>query len=243
MHASIFLIALLALSSCGKKEDKKPDYGIHFSKLQEASRNTIKVGTVIYSRTSGKEISINEYTAKAFGDRVSRKEKSIVLKIDGDDIYTYEEVEDLESRRSIQKVVLSKLSDDELMKNLVDLKADVSSDENFFRASLAKDHSFTEDGVGLFYTQSLEFSIDLRAICNTKMVQRSSNIRGYVLQDYYNVEDLILESTSSCDTSPEALMTKEELKKIYLERVQFCDDRDPNEPHCESLMDMRYLLD
>lgn len=243
MHASIFLIALLALSSCGKKEDKKPDYGVHFSKLQEASRNTMKVGTIIYSRSSGEEISINEYTAKAFGDRVSTKEKSIVLKIDGDDIYTFEEVEDLEARKSNKKVVLSKLNDDELMKNLVDLKADVSSDENFFRASLVKDHSFTEDGVGLFYTQSLEFSIDLRAICNTKMVQRAGNIRGYVLQDYYNVEDLILESTSSCDTSPEALMTKEELKKLSLGGVEFCDERNPNEVSCEAPKDMRYLLD
>lgn len=236
-------MSLLVLFSCGKKEEKKTDYSAHFSKLKEASRETLKVGTVIFSRTTGEEISVNEYTAKAFGDRVSRKEKSIVLKIDGDDIYTYDVIDDLETRQSNTKVVLSKLNDEELMKSLADAKANVSSDENFFRASLVRDFSKTVDGVGLFFTHSLEFSIDLRAICNTKMVQRSSNIRGYVYEDHYDVEDLILESTSSCDTSPEALMTKEELKKLSLGGVEFCDERNPDEVSCEAPKDMRHLVD
>lgn len=243
MKTSICLLAILTLSACGKDSDKKPDYGVHFEKLQEASRSTLKVGTIILGRTSGEELSLNEYTGKVAGSRVSKKEKSIVLKIDGNDLYTFEETQDLERRTSNKKVVLSKLNDEAFFKLLQDRRAQVSSDENFFRASLDQATSYSENGVGLSYNQRVDLTVDLRAICNTALTERLSSIRGNVLEDYYTVEDLILESTTSCDTSDGALMTIEELRKLPLAGAEFCDERDSEEVKCEAPKDMRYLLD
>lgn len=244
MHPSLLLIALLALGACGKKETKKkPNYGVHFAKLEEASRVSMKVGTVALGRISGSTIGVNEYTARAVADSKSIKTKSIILKIEGDEYYSLDVNEDLIERKTERKVVLQKMFDQDMMKSLEEEGAEVSSDENFFRAKLAKVHADNQASAGLSVTQILNISIDLRATCNASMLQTITNIHGYVMGENYTLPDMHLDATSSCDTSPEALLSQEELRKLDLSNITFCDDRGEKEDCSAGRKNMRYLVD
>lgn len=241
MKALLPVILLATLVSCGEKaESKKPDYGMFASKLEEAERAALKPGVVRLTKESGNTLGVNDYTGRMIHTAVKKSMKEIVLKVDGDNYYTYVESTEGDYNHLKKRVEIHSFSQQTLAQLLKEKGAQVSDDSVNLRASYSERIDKEGEYGAVYGLFTVDLSINQGNLCEGYLRQTFSELRGHREGEWYNLPNAVEDNIMTCGKR----LTNNELKAIKLDIIQVCDERTDEYREwekCKDNQDMRHL--
>lgn len=247
MKKIIPLLFLTTLVSCGKKSSNKNEL---LGRFENALRSQ-QAGTVIQSITTGTEYRLDtkapDYKWQAVKKDIADTGREIILKVDGDHYYSYENHFE-GSGGSVTKMSIS------LMVNLANenlKKMNYTIDGKYIRSTQTEkaDDDFDGDevsnGEGTVLASIKGGEITTTSVTNMENMMCESRLTETLSGQIFTADGVskTLEtvSTERVTTCPEPL-TKEELQAIDLSAVYYCDFTTMDVKCDEEAKDMSDLL-
>lgn len=227
---------LATLVACnGGDGSSKPNFEKSIQKYE--STLIVERGTVSNVITSGSELSIDLSEVKLSTNPINKKEKSIIIKVDGDDVYTYSEETDLLNNETTRKVTLEIMNPQkELLEVLNKKMGSIVGDNLVMKGSDSSNSEMSESiEIGTRYTFNAVVNL-LKPMCegNSQVVSKASLFENGKLKNSVSASQ---NEVSTCGTK----LTDSQIKKIDLTDVEFCDESNEEESNCESNKDMSHL--
>lgn len=230
------LLILSSLVSCGGKSGGgKSSNEVYQEALKNQTRGAVKTEVTDQSYYSLEQNADGKVTATA--KKWSSTERSIILKIDGDLLYTYEE-------RTSDNTVSKKVTLESISSSENDLKEGLASgmmklDGNYVRINYRSDDSnSTQSTLGnLSSTRIVNGYVNIANLCESNLQIKEINISHKQGTNVTKLPDLSGSSISTCDGT----LSAAELKKIDLTNIEYCDERDSENSICDQNQDKTEL--
>lgn len=235
------LAVLMVLVSCNGNSGSKNNTDKIISKYEASLAfkrgivsNEVDKGTTV-------DIKMNDQMTSFSLDlkQVNRKEKRIILKVDGDDVYTY--VETNEDGETSKEVVLEKSNPVKDLKEVLDTKQGyISGDQLILKVSSGvEEHEISaETDTIMISTFNVNASINL----NNPHCSSVADISQTTQLKNAGVLGKKVATSEHQITTCGPVLSDEQLKQIDLSNIEFCDDRneESDESNCE-VKDMSFL--
>ena len=198
---------------------------------QYQSGLTVERGTVSIIDKAGYDAKVNADTNKLLSTKVSERSKSVIIHVDGEQVYTYVETKNNVNGTLSKKVVLNIMNPKKEIQNLLNSNHGILSGDHL----VIKGTNFDEHEGD---TYSLESSNEYVSTFNLNHSLCESTNRESKETHFKNSNGdtqtltTILNETSVCGTK----YTNAQMKKIDLKNIQLCSDDE-----CVMVEDLSWL--
>lgn len=195
----------------------------------------VERGTVAIVDKAGTQPSVDQENKKLVSSRISERSKSVIINIDGDNVYRYVETKNNITGSFAKKVVLEVLNPEQELKEILNNNHGViSGDLLVMKATNFDDHqneNFTYNSV---INNTASFNLN-HSLCDyTSHVTAETTVK-YVEEDDQHLSTVINE-TAVC--APKYNL--KQIKDIDLKNILFCSDTDGKET-CSKNDDLSWL--
>lgn len=235
MKAILPILLLATLVSCN--ENMKRSTIVNNDSVVNQYKSGLKVdrGIVAIVDKAGTEPSVDQENKKLISNRVSERSKSIIIHVDGDNVYRYVEVKNNISGSMTKKVILENMNPEQELKDILNSNHGlISGDLLVLKNSGMDEYQDNNYSYNSVVNNTLSFNLN-HSLCDyTTRVTQDASLK-YVELDEQTISTTVNE-TAVCGQK----YNLKQIKDINLKNILFCSDNDGNET-CTMNDDLSWL--
>jgi hypothetical protein len=238
MKKLIPLMLLATLVSCNENMMKRSTIINNNETVEKYEAGLIvQRGIVSNSQKAGTDLAMDFVNNKITTTKVSERSRSVIIHVDGDNVYSYVETTDNRTGSLSKKVVLDITNPQRELKELLNSNKGMLSNDTLILKGTNFGEKELQDTFKIVSAASYTSSFNLnKSHCeSTNLVTTENRITNNAGEEI--VINTQINETTSCGTK----YTNKQLKEINLKSILYCSADDLDEADCTVSEDLSWL--